>query len=261
MYNEIFEFLDYLYSRTRNIPKPINPPKPPIVTTITPISSPETVPTSLHTSAPIISPTSTLMAESAHISTPEPVRKLTDLQMPSFVEDIFVKKIKTFVLLHKDKIMKFGEGIIPAPIGVEIDPKTGELTVPVEIVPVGNVVLNPKIVNDLLINEGFIKIKLISYNQDSEPCPDERKCIVKEATIPIQSFHDIEGICPDDHVQEKVEIKSISVMGIPDDSVPKSGGRKINLIVKVILEVKLTICREEIISVLSCMDNSRFFKN
>ncbi|MDO7788675.1 hypothetical protein P6N53_15710 [Desulforamulus aquiferis] len=175
-----------------------------------------------------------------------------DFKIPASVEDVVVKRIKTLVLLHKDKIIKFGEGVIPAPVGVEIDPKTGELTVPVEIVPVGEVVLNPKIVDSLLINEGFIKIKLIAYNQGPEPCSDAKTCVVKEATIPIQSYHDIEGICPDDHVQEKVEIKSISVMGIPDDSVSNSSGRKVNLIIKIILEVNLTICREEIIPVLSC---------
>lgn len=180
-----------------------------------------------------------------------PVNELAHLHTPSGY-DIAIKKIKASVIVNRDKIMKLAEGVIPAPIGVEIDSKTGQLKVPIEIIPVGDVVLKPKIVDDLLINEGFIKLKIIVYSSDSEPCTDARKCLTKEATIPIHSIHQIDGISPGDNVQEKVSIKSISLLGFPDHSLSKAVGKKINLTIKVVLEVKLTISREEIISVLVC---------
>jgi hypothetical protein len=167
-------------------------------------------------------------------------------------DNVIKKEIKALVVLHKDKIMKHAEAVIPAPIGVEIDPISGQLTVPVEIIPVGEVILNSKVVNNLLINEGFIKIKIIAYISDCEPCPDEKKCITKEATVPIQAVHQIEGICTDDDIEENVHIKTISVFGIPDNNFPKSVGQRINLAIKIVLEINLIISRKENILVLAC---------
>lgn len=289
MYNQIFEFLDYLYQKATQatIPtcKPQNLPVPKSKTEQATIIESKTETVSLDTEAPetesaeiVITPiynsekgldlstepTQELSTEQEMDSIPtgEPIPITTEIDkhIPlfskkhfspiDFLSNFFIKKIKTLVLLHKDTIIKVGEGILPAPIGVDIDSKTGNLTVPVEVVPVGEIVLNPKIVKNLLVNEGFLKIKLISYSPDPEPCLEARKCTVKETTIPVHSIHKIKGICPDDIVHEKVEIKSISVMAIPDDT-EQTLGTKLNLVIKVILEVKLSVLREEIISVLS----------
>ena len=162
------------------------------------------------------------------------------------------KKIENYLVVYNKKFVNVAELIIPAPIGVDIDPKSGEITVPVQITPLGDVVLNSIIKNDILINEGFIKTKLFFDNPDPEPCPDVRKGITKVVIVPIQSIHQIDRLCYDDHVQKKVKIKAIIVRGFPDNSTPKSIGRKINLIIKIILEVKLIIFREEIVCIPSC---------
>ncbi|MEG6615291.1 hypothetical protein V6C27_02460 [Peptococcaceae bacterium 1198_IL3148] len=223
MYNHIFEFINHLYN---------NGPHPPIFLTDLIRMSDKNIKTKAQSK-----PTITHKPEHRHTYSSDNVIK---------------KEIKALVVLHKEKILKYAEGVIPAPIGVEIDSKTGQLTVPVEIIPVSEVILNPKVVNNLLINEGFVKVKIIAYISDPEPCHDERKCITKEATVPIQSVHQIGGIYPDDDIEEKVHIKSISVIGIPDNSLPKSVGQRIDLAIKIVLEVKLIISRKEIISVLAC---------
>lgn len=159
-----------------------------------------------------------------------------------------VKKIKTLVVVAKKTILKVGDTIIPAPIGVKIDPKTGELMVPIKVIPVGDAVLKPEIEKDLLINQGFIKLLLIFKEDDCEPCTDVRKKITKEVLVPIQSVHKIDCLYSGDHIQEKVKVKAITVRGIPVNDC-KSGGTKWDLIIKVILQVKIVIAREEIISV------------
>ncbi|MDO7788679.1 hypothetical protein [Desulforamulus aquiferis] len=163
--------------------------------------------------------------------------------------DKTIKEIKTFVVVFRDTLTKIGEATIPAPIGVDIDPKTGEVNVPLEITPMGDVVLNPIIGKNKLVNEGSLKIMLTFKDLYPGPCPDVRKSISHEVLVPIQSVHKIEEICPEDHIQEKVEIKSIKVKGIPDKSISKFAGRKMNLLIKVTLQVEVIIAREEIICV------------
>ncbi|MEG6615288.1 hypothetical protein V6C27_02445 [Peptococcaceae bacterium 1198_IL3148] len=160
-----------------------------------------------------------------------------------------IKEIKTQVVIFKETIMKIGENIIPAPIGVKIDPKIGKIMAPIKIAPASDVVLTPKIEKGLLVNEGFVKVKMLFKNPDPEPCPDVRKSISKEVVVPIQSVHQIDCLRPGDEVKENAKIETITVMGIPDNSSPKSTGQKANLIIKVVLKIKLTILREQVIPV------------
>lgn len=159
------------------------------------------------------------------------------------------KEIKTLVVVAKKTIMKIGETIIPAPIGVKIDPKTGELLVPVDIKPVGDAVLTPTIEKKLLINEGFIKLKLFFKVPDPKHCPDVKKGIIREVIVPLQSVQEVEQIRPDDDIQEEVKIKAITIRGIPDDTVTNIAGKKINLIIKVIIKVKLIISRKKVMPI------------
>lgn len=161
--------------------------------------------------------------------------------------NITLKETKTQVTVFKETIIKVGETTIPTPIGVDINPKTGKIKVPVKITPLCDAVLTPEIVKDLLINEGFIKLQLTFKVSELETCPDVRKIITKEVFVPIQSVHKIDHICPDDNIHERTKIKAITIRGIPDNSMPNSVGTKINLIIKVILEVKLTISREVVV--------------
>ncbi|MHB1393280.1 MAG: hypothetical protein ACYCYE_09420 [Clostridia bacterium] len=159
------------------------------------------------------------------------------------------RRIKALVVIAEKNVQKIGDLIIIAPIGVGIDQLTGDLSVPVRIEAIGKPCLKPKIINDVLINEGFVRAKLIVEDIDPEPCPDIRKGIQKEILIPVQSVIEIKGIRPGDHIQEFTEIKSLSVFGIPERPPHGSVGTQVKLIIKVILDVKIIIAREEIITV------------
>lgn len=159
------------------------------------------------------------------------------------------KEIKTLVVVYKTTIMKVGEIIIPAPIGVKIDQNTGMIMTPIKIAPADNVILTPKVERGLLINEGFVKIKMLFKKPNPEPCLDVRKGINKEVVVPIQSVHPIDCLRPGDEVKENIKVETITVMGSPDNSLPKSTGQKANLIIKVVLKIKLTILREKVIPV------------
>lgn len=160
-----------------------------------------------------------------------------------------IKELKAPVVVFKETIMKVGESTIPAPIGVKIDYKTGEIMVPVKIAPAGDVVLIPKIEKKLLINEGFVRLKMLFKDPDPEPCPDVRKDIRIEIIVPIQSVHHIDYIRPHDQVQESAKIEAITIRGIPDNSLPRAAGQKANLLIKVVLKVQVTVMREEIVPV------------
>jgi hypothetical protein len=160
------------------------------------------------------------------------------------------KKIKALVVIAEKDVQKIGDLTITAPLGVGIDKTTGDLTVPVLLEAIGEPVLKPKIIPDRLINQGFLHAKLIVEDIDPEPCPDVRKGITKEIFIPIQSVIEIEGICPGDHIQEFAEIESLTVFGVPDKPQSGSAGTKVKLILKVILDVKIIIAREDLITVL-----------
>ncbi|HCF49922.1 MAG TPA: hypothetical protein DER60_06550 [Syntrophomonas sp.] len=161
--------------------------------------------------------------------------------------DMSTKEIKSLVVVLTDNVIKVGETIVSAPIGIIIDPENGELITPLEATPMDDVVLNPKIKDNILINEGFIKIKL-TFTHD--PCTGAKNTITKIVTVPVQSIHVWNCIRSDDIVQEKVKIKAIIVRGIPDNiTASQCPGQKINLLIKVILEVKITVLREELICV------------
>ncbi|WP_031516903.1 hypothetical protein [Desulfofalx alkaliphila] len=148
-------------------------------------------------------------------------------------------------IVAKKEFIKVGETTIPAPIGVEIDPKTGDLLVPVESKPVGDPVLTPIIKKNLLINEGFIKLKLLFKLQNSAHCPDAKGGLIKEVVVPIQSVQKLDNIRPGDEVKEQSKIKAITIVGIPADTSSKIAGQKANLIVKVVLKVKLIVYRKK----------------
>ncbi|MHB8182515.1 MAG: hypothetical protein ACYDDN_01970 [Candidatus Desulforudaceae bacterium] len=157
------------------------------------------------------------------------------------------KDIKSLVVLVDRKIHKVGKLQIPAPVGVGIDKTTGELNPPVRLELVEDVVLRPKIMKDLLINNGTVKVKLIVDDHDPGPC-SAKKVIVKPLLVPVQSILKIKGIRPGDHIQEFVKVKSLLVFGFPDSTSP-SLGTKVRLDIKVILRVRIIIAREEVLTI------------
>lgn len=159
------------------------------------------------------------------------------------------KKIKALVVIAEKNVEKIGDLTITAPIGIGIDKATGDLTVPVRLEAVGEPIMKPKIIHEKLINEGFVRAKLIVEDNDPEPCPDVRKGQTKEVFIPLQSVIEIKGILPGDHIQEFTKIVSLSVFAVPDKPQSGSTGTIVKLILKVILDVRIIISREEIVTV------------
>lgn len=161
------------------------------------------------------------------------------------------EEIKTLVVIARETVQKVGDLEITAPIGVGIDIETGKLTVPVRLKVVGEPVLQPKILENKLINEGFIPAKLI-VEKDDNPCCDVGKELIQKVFIPFQLVQEIIGIKPGDDIQEEVKVESASVMGVPVVNPCEVAGSTVKLILKVILKVKIVISRECLVTISAC---------
>jgi len=166
-------------------------------------------------------------------------------------QDHFIKNntIKTLVVIDKKDIIKIGDIIIPSPVGVSIDRKTGRVITPIHFELINESQFQPLILHDLLINQGFVHVKMIIDNPDPIPCSEMKQNTTKEIFIPVQNITKIEGIEPSDIVQEKKSILSFSVFGIPIPNEPDCIGQKSNLIVKVILKIQIIILRDKFIKI------------
>lgn len=164
--------------------------------------------------------------------------------------------IKTLVVIAEECVQKMGSFTIDAPVGVGID-ANGKLTHPVRLEPIGEPILGSTIIENKLINEGYVRAKLIVEDIDPKPCADVRKFVPQVVTIPFQTVHDIPGIRPGDHIQEFSRIEALVVSGTPVPCPPGASGSVVALGLKIVLEVKVVIARECIIAVpaeiLHCM--------
>ncbi len=158
-------------------------------------------------------------------------------------------QLKTLVVVAEEKVQKVGELAIPAPIGVCCDAHTGDLTHCIRLEPVGDPVFRPLVLKDKLVNEGFLTVRVHVDDKDPQPCPDVRKQQAILVSIPFQSIHDLQGICPGDHVQEFAKIEALIVTGIPTACSPGQSGSVLHLNLKAILEVHIIVARECIVSV------------
>ncbi|NLN18925.1 MAG: hypothetical protein GX162_06605 [Firmicutes bacterium] len=165
-------------------------------------------------------------------------------------------RVKTLIVIAEECVQKVGSHTIQAPVGVGVD-KHGKLTHPVRLEAVGDPVFNPTILEDKLINEGFIRARLIV--DDPDPCPDAQKAITQLVTIPFQTVHDIPGIKPGDHIQEFSKIEALLVSATPVSCIADST-TMVSLALKIVLKVDVIIARECIISVpakiLRCMPSA-----
>ncbi|MGI6083280.1 MAG: hypothetical protein ACOYEP_10440 [Limnochordia bacterium] len=165
-------------------------------------------------------------------------------------------RVKTLIVIAEECVQKVGSHTIEAPVGVGVD-KHGKLTHPIRLEAVGDPVFNPTILEDKLINEGFIRARLIV--DDPDPCPDTHKPLTQLVTIPFQTVHDIPGIKPGDHIQEFSKIEALLVSATPVSCVADSA-TVVSLALKIVLQVDVIIARECIISVpaeiLRCMPSA-----
>lgn len=164
--------------------------------------------------------------------------------------------IKTLVVIAEERVQKVGAFTIEAPVGVGTD-STGKLTHPIRLEPIGDPVLGSTVIENKLINEGFVRAKLIVDDTDPNPCADARKFVPQVVTIPFQTVHDIPGIRPGDHIQEFSKIEALLVSGTPVPCPPGASGSAVTLRLKIVLQVSVVIARECIIAVpaevLRCM--------
>ena len=155
-------------------------------------------------------------------------------------------RIKTNVIIAEIEATKIASLDLKAPIGVYVDLKTGELTEIVRVEPVRDPVLRKTIIPGKLINEGFLKARLLVEPEDMETI----------MYLPIYSVTKIDEIKPGDQVAEVSELEHISVSGLPDVVPIGQSGYKVKLLVRALLKVQITVTREEIVS-LPEEENSR----
>ena len=156
--------------------------------------------------------------------------------------------IKALVIVAEECVEKIGTFNIKAPIGVGVTP-SGKLTHPIRLEPIGEPVLNPTIIPNKLINEGFVRARLIVDDIDPHPCADARKHVPQLVTVPFQAVHDIPGIEPNDHIQEFAKVETLLVSGTPEVCPPGVSGSVVTLTLKVILRVSIIVARECVLAV------------
>lgn len=157
------------------------------------------------------------------------------------------RSIKALVVEAELTVQKIGTIQVAAPLGVKVDHRTGELETPVELKLVGQPVFTPTIIPGKIINHGLQKACLVVKEHGSGPCRLSARSTLK-LDIPIDGMHDVPHIKPGDHAQEQAEVESIDIRGIRDPNHQGCGEKNI-LMIKVVYQVKIVICREETISV------------
>lgn len=147
-------------------------------------------------------------------------------------------RIITHVVVAEIEATKIASLEMQAPLGVDVQLDTGELTKQVRVIPLDEPLLRRTILPGKLINEGFLKVQLMV--EDNE--------LQNVLYLPIFSVTDIEGIQPGDHVLEFSELEHISVSGLPDVVPLGQSNYRVKLFVRALLKIQITVTREEIVS-------------
>jgi hypothetical protein len=162
-------------------------------------------------------------------------------------DDMHQLELKTKLVVSEETFQKVGVIDITAPPGIGFDALTGKTTHRLFLEAIGCPTLKPVVLHNKLVNEGFLRARLVIEDMDPNPCPDVRKQNAIQVVIPFQSIQDIKGICPGDHVQEFPEIEGLLVSATPGICDPNGNTAKLTL--KAILKVRALITRECIVSV------------
>ncbi|HHT27873.1 MAG TPA: hypothetical protein GXZ82_11585 [Firmicutes bacterium] len=162
-------------------------------------------------------------------------------------DDRHLLELKTKLVVSEETFQKVGVIDITAPPGVGFDALTGKTTHRMYLEPIGCPTLKPVVLHDKLVNEGFLRARLVIEDLDPHPCPDVRKQSAIQVVIPFQSIQDIKGICPGDHVQEFTEIEGLLVSATP--GICDANGNTAKLTLKAILKVRALITRECVVAV------------
>ncbi|HKM42882.1 MAG TPA: hypothetical protein VJZ70_02715 [Limnochordia bacterium] len=147
-------------------------------------------------------------------------------------------RIITNVVIAEIETTKIASLELKAPLGVGVDLETGDMTKLVKVTPLGEPVLRRAILPGKLINEGFLKTRLIV----------EGDILERTLYLPIFSVTEIEGIQPGDHVLEFAELEHSSVSGLPDVVPLGQSCYQVKLFVRALLKIQITVTREEVVS-------------
>ena len=108
-------------------------------------------------------------------------------------ERLYPQTLKTNVVICRQSVQGFGDITIPLPVGVTIDPVTGEFNVPVTIAPAGTpILINNTVIPDKVINNGAIPVNVLVSGVS----------VVQNVMIPWQDVIDCPGVRPGDEVQK-----------------------------------------------------------
>lgn len=166
------------------------------------------------------------------------------------------QRVKALVVKAILTVQKLGTIQVAAPLGVRVNHQTGKLETPVDLKLIGKPVFTATVVPHKLINQGIqhasLGIKKSHHGNCRLDLPSKLNL-----EIPIYSMHDVPKILPGDHVQEKAEVESIDIRGIKDPNYYGCESKAI-LIINVVYRVKVTILREEVITIPKPCEQSKY---
>ena len=155
--------------------------------------------------------------------------------------------IKALVIIADPTVQKVGMIQIPAPLGVKVDGRTGELETPVELKLIGEPVFTPSIVCGKLINHGLQKARLIVKKTRSTSC-SYAIASTHDLDIPINGVHPVCKIEPGDHVKETATVETIEIRGFRHPNQQECDGQYV-LNIQVFYKVRIVVAREESICI------------
>jgi len=164
-----------------------------------------------------------------------------------------IKTIKTDVIYFEKSTKVVNDFDICAPIGINIDINTGQITSIFFIEILEPLVLNPTIKGNSIILNGNLHVKLIFKNPEPCPCTDLKKEFCEEVYIPIQCvlFHDIQ--CDNSiKIETNNKILSTTISGFPSPN-HKDIGIKNILTIKTIIKIDCVLLKEETLKVYNCI--------
>lgn len=154
------------------------------------------------------------------------------------------KLIKALIVIAERCVSKTGDLELAAPPGLNVNMATGEFTVPVKVMPTDEPIIRTKVMKDKLITEGLLPVRLTI---GKDPHCSDQPAKHTDLLIPFNFVEEVCGICPGDHVQEKVCIQALSVFGVPVKLDANTCGENIKIIIEANLNIDILIAREEVI--------------
>lgn len=150
----------------------------------------------------------------------------------------FHQRLKVQKVICTERVQEFGDVTIPAPVGVTLDPLTGQLSANVTLTPVGiPQIRTVTVLLDKVINQGIVTASLSVNNV----------VVIPSIEIPFQGIIDCPGAKPGDLVQKHdVQIEGFSVSPV---QLLVGGLPVLNLVLKVVIDLCVVVTEETIMKI------------